>query len=59
MVAGDNERTVMDLTNAVTTLSNGVNHVTGTTWPIVIGIVGALIALSVFLKVGRKGGVRT
>lgn len=48
----------LDGTNAVSLLSDNVNNATGTIWPIVIGILGALVTISVFMKVGRKGGVR-
>lgn len=45
-------------TNAVALLEDNVTNATTVAWPIVIGIIGALVALSVFMKVGRKGGVR-
>lgn len=48
----------LDGTNAVSILSDNVNNASGTVWPIVIGIIGALVTISVFMKVGRKAGVR-
>lgn len=48
----------MSGTNAVTTLADNVTNATNTAWPLVIVIITGLIALSVFLKIGRRGGVR-
>jgi len=49
----------MSGTNAVNLLADNIDNATGVSWPITIGIIGALIAIGVFLKVGRKAGVRT
>lgn len=45
-------------TNAVTALSDNVTNATNVSWPLVIAIITALIALSVFMKVGKRGGIR-
>lgn len=45
-------------TNAVSMLEDNVTNTTATVWPLVIGIITALVALSVFLRVGRKGGIK-
>jgi len=46
-------------TNAVTALSGAAEHSASVVWPIAIGMIGALVALSVFLRIGRKGGIKT
>lgn len=45
-------------TNAVTVLADNVNNATNVAWPIVIGIMGALVCLGVFMKFGRRVGAR-
>jgi len=49
----------MSGTNAVTLLGDNIENATGVSWPLAIGIIGALIALSVFMKVGKKAGIRS
>jgi len=48
----------LDGTNAVGLIEDNVNNAGNVIWPLVIGIIGALVALSVVFKVGRKGGIR-
>jgi len=48
----------MSGTNAVALLSDNIENATGTSWPLTIAVIGALIALSVFLKVGKRAGIR-
>jgi Phage major coat protein, Gp8 len=48
----------MSGTNAVNLLGDNVENATNVAWPLVIVIITGLIALSVFLKVGKRGGVR-
>lgn len=48
----------MSGTNAVTTLADNITNATNVAWPLVIAIITGLVALSVFMKIGRKGGAR-
>lgn len=45
-------------TNAVSVLGDNITNATIVSWPLTIGVITGLVALSVFLKIGRKGGAR-
>lgn len=45
-------------TNAVTVLDDNITNASTTAWPLVIGIITALVALGVFMKIGRRAGAR-
>jgi len=48
----------LDGTNAVSLIEDNVTNASNVIWPLVIGIVGALVALAVVFKVGKRGGIR-
>jgi len=48
----------MNGTNAVTLLSDNIENARDVVWPIVITIVIGLVALNVFMKIGKKAGAR-
>jgi len=54
-----NSHAFLDGTNAVSMIEDNVTNASNVIWPLVIGIIAALVALSVVFKVGRKGGIRT
>jgi len=49
----------MSGTNAVSLLADNIENATGTSWPLTIGVIGCLLALGVFFKVGKRAGFRT
>jgi len=48
----------MSGTNAVGVLEDNIINARDTVWPIVITIVVGLVALNVFMKIGKKAGAR-
>jgi len=44
--------------NAVAVLEDNVSNATGVSWPLVVGIITALVALAVFMKIGRRAGIK-
>lgn len=48
----------MSGTNAVSVLGDNIENARDTVWPIVITIVVGLVALNVFMKIGKKAGAR-
>lgn len=48
----------MSGTNAVTTLAANVENATNVAWPLVIVIITGLVALGVFMKIGKRAGAR-
>lgn len=45
-------------TNAVSVLSDNIEHARDIAWPLVITIIVGLVALSVFMKIGKRAGAR-
>lgn len=48
----------MSGTNAVSTLADNVTNATNVAWPLVIVIITGLVALGVFMKIGKRAGAR-
>jgi len=48
----------MSGTNAVSVLSDNIENARDVVWPIVITIIVGLVALNVFMKIGKKAGAR-
>lgn len=59
MVLGlQNSVAALSGTNAVTLLESNVENASTVSWTVAIGILAALVCLSVFMKVGRRAGIR-
>jgi len=48
----------MNGTNAVSMIGDNVENVQNVIWPLVVGIIGALVALTVVFKIGKRGGIK-